>query len=287
MDNNSTILNELREISPVIAAIGNLVPFAVPEGYFKGLPARIMERIAIEDHKIKEPQLHIDKAATYQAPEGYFEGLASSILNRIKATEAVNPKEELDLISPLLGGVEKKNPFASPAGFFEDFSSNVLSGVQAIEFVNEELENLSPLMNGLKDKNVFSVPANYFENFAGTVINKINTQPAKVVSISFGRKIVRYAAAAVIAGILVTGAYKFINPSTGSTASVDSFANVSEKEMEGFLNNNTLPLADTSAAEPAAITEENEKDLLADVSDEELQQYLEQHGGTVANTYNN
>ncbi len=287
MDNKTTILNELREISPVIAEIGNRVPFSVPNGYFETLPAMLMQRIAIEDHNLKEPQLTINKAATYQAPEGYFEGLAGSIMNRIKASEAGNPKDELDLISPLLGGMEKKNPFTSPAGFFEDFSSKVLSGVPASEIVNEELENLSPIMNGLKDKNVYAVPENYFANFAGTVLSKINTQPAKVVSISFGRKIMRYAAAAVIAGVLITGAYKFINPTTVSTTSVDGIANVSENEMEGFLNNNTLPLADTTAAEPAPITEDNEKDLLADVSDDELQQYLEQHGGTVANTYNN
>jgi hypothetical protein len=282
MENKSTILNELREISPVVAAISNQAPYSVPDGYFEELPGQLKLRIGIELNSIEDPNLSIGKAPTYQLPEGYFDGLAGSILNRIRANESAHPKDELELLSPLLAGLNKKNPFTPPAGYFEDLSGNVLSGVQAIEFVNEALENLSPMMMSLKDKNVYSVPPDYFESFPAEMIAKLNQQPARVVSIGFGKKMFRYAAAAVLAGAILFGGYKILNPS-GKTQDI---ATVSEADLEMFLNSTTIPLADTSTIAPAPINEDNGKDLLADVSDDELQQYLEQHGGA-ASTYTN
>src|SRR5258707_799441 len=114
MDSRTTILDELKEISPLVATIGHEAPYTVPAGYFKGL--------------------------------------AGTVLNRIKASSATSPKEELAFLSPLLNRLEKKSPYSMPAGYFNELPDNVVSGVQAIEFVNEELENLSPLMASLKDK---------------------------------------------------------------------------------------------------------------------------------------
>ena len=79
METRSTILNELREISPTVAQAGNTMP--------------------------------------YQVPQGYFEGLAAQILNRIR-TEAMNAKDETETLSPLLGSLSKKMPFEIPSDYF-------------------------------------------------------------------------------------------------------------------------------------------------------------------------
>ena len=286
MEIRDNILSELREISPLVASISKQVPYVVPQPYFDGLAMQVMLRIGMEEKTGADPILNISKENTYKAPEGYFDGLAASILNRIKATETENVQEELELLSPLLGKIEKKNPFTSPTGYFDDLSKTITEGVQAIEFVNEELENLSPVMNSLKEKNVYSVPQGYFENFATETLNKIQHQPAKVISIGFGRKILRYAAAAVVVGVMTLGAYKIINPSNAPDETA-TIAKVSDHDLEGFLDNNSISIADTSAATNTEITEDDTKDLLADVSDEELQQYLEQHSGAAANANTN
>ena len=44
----------------------------------------------------------------YTVPNGYFEGLPAQILNRIKALEASDAKEELKYLSPLLSNVSKE-----------------------------------------------------------------------------------------------------------------------------------------------------------------------------------
>src|SRR5450432_4136016 len=155
MENINPILIEIKDISPVVAGIGNLNPYTTPPAYFDGFAIQLMLRIALEQKAGIDPVLNINKDHTYQVPENYFEGLAGDILARIKAQQSSSAKEELELLSPLLGQVGKKNPFTSPDGYFNDFSDNIVAGVKAIEFVNEELENLSPTMFDLKNKRVY------------------------------------------------------------------------------------------------------------------------------------
>jgi hypothetical protein len=319
MEHRATILSELREISPTVAEIALENPYqvpagyfdvlagqvmlrigaegsawvdpvltvskeniySVPQGYFEGLATQVMSKINSEEKTGTDPVLSIQKENIYETPAGYFEGLAGNILNRIKATAAADAKEELEFLSPLLGQIEKTNPFTSPAGYFDEFSDNVVAGVQAIEFVNEELENLSPVMRSLKEKNGYEVPQGYFENLAAEIVNKINRQPAKIVFIGFGRKIIRYAVAAAVVGVMALGVYK-LTDTAGSTASTqDPIARLTDDDLQNYLDNNTVSIADTTTVLPGDINEEDGKDLLADVSDEDLQRYLEQHGGTV------
>ncbi len=277
----------------MVAQIGNQNPYAVPPVYFDNLPMQVLLRIAMEEKAGTDPVLNISKENTYQAPQGYFEGLAGNILNRIKAQEAGNAKEELELLSPLLGQIGKKTPFTSPEGYFTDFSENMMAGVKAIEFVNEELENLSPLMIELKSKQVYEVPQGYFDTTAAIILNKIKQQPpAKVISIGFGKKIMRYAAAAVITGIVVLSGYFYAGKRTVSA--IDDIhtaaAKIPDQEIENFLNNSSSALADigmdaadTVAAKDVAAVDSNAndtKDLLANISDEELQQYIDQRSET-------
>jgi hypothetical protein len=285
MDNNNIILNELKEISPVVAAIGNQLPYTVPQGYFDDFSAQLMLRIAIEEKGGTDPVLQINKDNVYQVPTGYFENLAGNIINRIKAQEIENPREELELLSPLIGQIGKKNPFSSPEGYFNEFSDNIIAGVKAIDFVNDELENLSPLMAGLKNKQVYEVPDGYFETTTAAILQKAKQQqPAKVISIGFGKKIMRYAAAAVITAVIATGSWIYFKP---AATNPDTIAGIMEKvkkasddEILNYTENSTASVADTSTiiGTDDDISNNDSKDLLANISDEELQQYAtDQH----------
>jgi hypothetical protein len=289
MENSNPILNELMEISPVVRAIDKHSPYTVPAGYFDTLAVQVILRIAAEEKSGEDPVLQISKETIYQVPEGYFGNLADSIINRIKEGDSVNAKDELERLSPLLGKIGKANPFSSPDGYFTDISDNIIAGVKAIDFVNEELENFSPVMAELKNKPVYMVPEGYFDTTPAIILQKAREQqPAKVISIGFRRKIVRYAAAAAVTGIIILTGYlyqsKNVAPATDIAAAT---AKIPDQEIENFLNNNTVSLTDTYAdtinmatVEETGAASDDTKDLLADISDEELQKYVDQHSET-------
>lgn len=280
MDNRTTILNELKGISPALPGLDAKPPYTIPAGYFDGLAAEILLKIKTENAD-NQSLSHISKAPVYDVPAGYFDGLADTILNRVRASAAASPVDELAFLSPVLSRLEKKSPFSTPENYFNDLSDNVVSGVQAIEFVNEELENLSPLMASLKEINVFETPSGYFEHLPEKILGKVQKHPARVVSISFRRKVIRYAAAAVVTGVIAIGSYMTFKPGkveNGGEA-LQEIAKLSDQELETFLTDNTIALADAGTiVTNDSINEGDAKDLLANVSDEELQSYLEDHG---------
>jgi hypothetical protein len=325
MENRINILSELQYISPTVAEIvpvtpyqvprgyfedfasqmlrvikeeqpstilpnTNQNPYKVPEGYFETLPGMLLSRVKNEDQSsfLIEPSVN-----PYQVPQGYFEGLADSILLRIKATDVDSAKEELETLSPLLSKLDKTIRFSTPDGYFDELTGNVVAGTKAIDFVNQELENLSPLMSSLKTENVYNVPTGYFENLPEIILNRAKTQqPAKVVSMNFGRKIMRYAAAAIIAGIIITAGILLINKQDspgGSNTIVQSeeklqqetlekLEGLSDDEINNFIENQTVGLPDFfNVATSAEIDSEDVKMMLADIPDAELKQYLEEY----------
>lgn len=241
MESRSIILKELQEISPTVAQAGSNMP--------------------------------------YQAPQGYFEGFAAMVLNRIK-TEAMSSKDELETLSPLLGGLNKKMPFEVPTGYFNELSGNITDGVKAIDFVKEELEGVSPLLKGLRNKNVYEIPQGYFDNLAENILDKVKERrPAKVVSM--GRRFIRYAAAAVITGALAIGGWFYFNNNVqdkqiAGVEKMSDDAKLSDQEMSDFLENETVPLAalSTQTTDNTDMDETDVKDMLSDISEDELQQFL-------------
>jgi hypothetical protein len=278
MLNRNTILNELKELAPGLVSMPQENPYQVPTGYFDKLPERMLELVKIEG----SPVLQNNKENPYQVPTGYFENLSDIILNKVRAIESGSPKEELEVLSPLLSGLSKKAPFSIPQGYFEELPSNITDGAKAIDLVNEELENLSPLMNGLKGVNVYEVPARYFEQLPELVLQKAKQQqPAKLVSMTFTRKVMQYAVAAAMTGLIIMGALKLINnPATPSDINI---ASIPETEIIQYLESNgdnTEPVLTTTTDEESIdLSADDMKEMLADISDEELQQFVEQAGG--------
>src|SRR3989442_2439234 len=160
MSNRHNILNELMQISTLVANLSAENPYKIPPGYFEGLAEDVMNRIKDlkeEEKDIPLPVLSADQKNPFEVPRGYFEELADIIVNRIKATETPSPQEELDALSPLLGQIDKKVPFSLPKGYFEELPNDLIAGVNAIDFVNHELDALSPMMSAAKNENVYKV----------------------------------------------------------------------------------------------------------------------------------
>lgn len=310
MDNRTTIITELQAISPLVAGIppvnpyfipegyftvfanmmlelnrepGSVVlasramPYSVPENYFENFPANMLDRVIMVNIPSVTPN-------PYQIPDGYFESLPNIILNRVKGLES-SAKDEIESISPLLSGISKKVPFSTPEGYFDDLTENVVSGTQAIQFVNEELES-SAILSALKTKNAYSVPTGYFESFPQLMLQKAKSeQRGKVVSISFGRKAMRYAAAAVVTGLIVLAGFFYFNqqPVGTTLAQADEkLKQETQKNLQGFSDNELLNYIENEESvlpEPLLmasgdIDTEDVKYMLADVSEEGLEEFL-------------
>jgi len=216
----------------------------------------------------------------YQIPDGYFEGLANQILNRIKALEASNAKEELEILSPMLSDISKEMSLAVPAGYFESLSDKMMQAIREhadYQTSDEEIASLSPLLSKVSKKSPYSVPAGYFESLNTSIGKKEET---KVISIT-SRKWYRFAVAAAVIGIIAIGGLLFINqkpidPNKNPQAWVEKNIEkkVSQRQLDDFV---TLAKGDENLKDlndNDAVKSEDIKELMKDVSEKEIQEFL-------------
>lgn len=250
MTDRKTILNELNEIE---STLGNLSPqnlFAVPYGYFEGLPARIMARI--------------------------------------KASEAGNAKDELAYLSPMLSNASKELPYSVPAGFFQNFADRLiaqLKGNDNHKTSEEEIAELSPLLSNLKNKNPYSVPAGYFAGLE----TRVEKKETRVVSIG-GRRWYRLAAAAVFTGIVVVSALLLMNDQPNVMKDPQAWIkkNVNKKISQDKIDELvTLVKTDANTNVNDEIKTANEqaeiKEMMKDIPEKEIEAFL---NDAVASTSN-
>lgn len=283
MENRNTILQELEEISPVVAALGNVNPYKISPSYFETLPGEIINRI--EAQQMALPFTDLVQKNPFTTPPEYFESLSNHILNRVRALDASSPKEELELLSPLLVQIDKTPPFNRPGGFFEELPSDVLAGVHAIDFVNHALETLPLILNAVNRENIYKVPDSYFINLPLQILKKVNQQQDRLISPGHRKKLIRYAMAALITGVVAVGAWDFFqdkptaangNGLTGINRISDT-EKISDDEIVNYLEFNEDVPSESNSKAVSNFKEEEVKELLADLSDDELEQYLDQH----------
>ncbi|MES2005152.1 MAG: hypothetical protein V4450_11555 [Bacteroidota bacterium] len=113
MEKRSAILNELKEISPLLAETAPQTPMQVPEGYFVALADAILEKCRIED-LLSEASF----GDTFHAPNGYFDSLPGDILAKIQSQNEI--AGELETVAPLLLQVSKQEVYTTPQGYFEE-----------------------------------------------------------------------------------------------------------------------------------------------------------------------
>ena len=117
MENQYTIFNELKEISPAVANLNKHNLYSLPVGYFEGLSSEILASIFIQS------LLNDSKDTVYTTPNGYFTHLADNILQKIKLETILiaNVEDELENVAPLLNSISKQSPYSVPHGYFADF----------------------------------------------------------------------------------------------------------------------------------------------------------------------
>jgi len=231
--------------------------------------------------------INLSQQNVYAVPAGYFDGLAAQVMKRIKALEAIDSKEELGHLSTLLNSTSKETLYTVPLGYFETLADNVLHTVHEsndYQTAKEELDAISPLLSGLKKANPYTVPAGYFETITETIGSEENKPATKVISLG-SRKWFRYAAAAVVTGIIVLSGFFFLNKNNGNAepgSKVMAKIVKDVKNMDVDQQDDLIDFIDAglNGKESAQLKNDNKsteiKDLLIGISDDELKDFQEQ-----------
>jgi hypothetical protein len=285
MTQKDNILKELLELKSELAAISRQNIFQVPAGYFDGLVAEILKKVRTLEpgNEAKEMDFspltgNLTKQMPFSTPAGYFEGLPEQILNRIKAAESDNAADELASLSPLLSKISKQVPYSLPEGYFESVEKKLEQLIlnDNDQPADEELEIISPFLSGLKKKTTYTVPAGYFENLQPAIAKENPIRETKVISIT-SRKWFRYAAAALVIGFVATIGVLLLNNSNGIDPTDKSFAWV-QKNMKKVSTDDINEFVELASAGATDIAKTETKDeinnLLKDVSDKEIQDFL-------------
>jgi len=240
MHNDLTIQNELKELNSILAGIPNTNVYSVPDGYFEAMVQDIM-------HTIEEKPV---MNANTDVPAGYFDGLASFIMSRIKTESAL--EEDSSLLQPL----KKHNTYTVPQGYFDGLAGSIISKINERYAEDERSE----LLDAVRNINPYSVPPGYFDSLAATITSKL-PQPAKVIVMQKRSSFFKYAAAAVITGIL--------------GLSVISIVDKRQAEEIG-------PSSTTLMADAKKIIDNNSFDKeLSAISDDDIIAYLQKGGEDV------
>lgn len=221
----------------------------------------------------------------YSIPEGYFDSLLAEVLQRVRAMDAATPAAELGHLASVLPGIKKQMPYSVPANYFETLPQRMLEKAllhSDDQSASDELNELSPLLSGLKKQMPFTVPDGYFDSLSKTPV-EVSKPAAKVVGLT-GRKWFRYAAAAVVTGIIAMTGFMYFNAKQSADPGSKVIAHVSKdlKKMNDEQLNSLVDFFDagldgkeTAQATPDTKSQEV-KDLLKGISDKELKDFDEQ-----------
>jgi hypothetical protein len=206
----------------------------------------------------------------YTVPEGYFDAFAGQVQTLI-----------------WLSSLPKQSLYEVPEGYFDDFADKTMDSIRNhpdYQTSKEELATISPLLESLNNRPVYSVPKGYFENFKFATTPKQKSD-SRVVSLP-QRKWFRYAAAAVVTGIIaITGLMVYNNNKQTSTAATTPLAKF-EKEVKKIddvkSTDNLIEFMDAGLNEKELASNHNTnatddvQRLLKDVSTDELKEFSEQ-----------
>jgi len=192
----------------------------------------------------------IPNTNVFSVPDNYFNELPASVLQLLQPDQSFSFSK---------AGIPS---MTVPEGYFDGLASSILSKIksQAEETASEEISSLSPSIAAIGKKNIFSVPEGYFDGISAEALKNIAPQ-AKVVELKPKTRILKYMAAAVVAGVI--GLSIFNLTSTKKQDSNSGYQADLMAEANTILKNKSF-----------------DKELNA-LSDKDIEQYLEANGENV------
>lgn len=221
-----------------------------------------------ELREISVPLANIEKKNVYLVAPAYFNALAEEILHKIKT----NAERDYNFTTAI--------PYKVEEGYFDNLSNNILQKIKAsstkLNVVSEELHQIAPLLNTISKAPVYNVPSGYFDNLKVPFGDK---PQAKVISLS--KRIIKYAAAAVITGIVAFGSYVAMenNADTSKEQAVNvAVRNLKDEEIIDYLKTTSTNAGAAGFSSSDKLAPAHEiKQQLQEVPDDELQQYIKEN----------
>jgi hypothetical protein len=148
-----------------------------------------------------------------------------------------------------------------------------------------ELKTLSPLLASIKKENVYTVPADYFANFR--VATPATDKTGQVLALQRSPiRWMRYAAAAVVVGIIAIGGIFLLKNNTGN-GYTSTIANTFSKPLSTISDDAIVSYLKQSPADldvtPATFDDNKinigsfAEQLLNDIPDSTIQEYLQEN----------
>jgi hypothetical protein len=198
-----------------------------------------------------------------------------------------NISSELNFISAAVANLPKNTPFCLPLGYFESFPAHIIETIHLSNVKVFQADNQLPITLN-REENGFSVPGGYFEGFSVQLMEKIKEtsqkDEAKVIGIFSKNNILKYAAAACIAGIVFISYLGTKDTGTSNEiASIEKNPVASDLSLEGiasFLEDSE----ESSQGTQAELAPMDTNNLLVDLDQETISQVLtELHENDIKN----
>jgi hypothetical protein len=228
------------------------------------------EEIAVELTSLVSAATAWPVAVPYKVPVGYFDALSEMILERIS-----------------IGLPNKVHVFEVPENYFEQFPDAILRAVRHVE-VSDELQEVAPFLQSIPKTNPYQTNTAPVLDIQAMITEKAVTDTGKVIAMPAIRKSpwIRFAAAAVMIGVLVTAAFIYNGNQTIESVNTDQYAQMdvsneisklSEDELTNYLTSAEKLVIATADRESLQIDElPDVNDHLDYMSDDELNQYLQE-----------
>ncbi len=259
MIRSKDILQELEDISPVVAQLNPMAPYQVPEVYFDTLSSVIMARIAAGGQEENSLLQVAGKQMPQDVPAGYFENLADDILSKINTKQEQSVNDELNELSPVLAAVSKTNVYEVPAGYFDGVAATVAAqtttATKVVSIFSRKL-----LMRYAAAAVVFTMIAfgiSFFMNNKTTVIDTAHIIPPQTEK-QFNNELATLSDDAIISYLEMTSDVKDvekISESIDQSKLPEETDYMDDVFLDSLMKQLEQPEADNNTTEPQTETE--------------------------------
>jgi hypothetical protein len=244
----------------------------------------------------------VPDASAFQVPDGYFDGFAAQVLARIRSG---NVSE--DELPPIFRQIGRVTPYQVPEGYWGELSPllAVLRDKPAYALPEGYFDELSPVLTVAHNRSTYRVHQGYFAELPGQILEKVaepvtTAVTAAVTTAVTAARVIpmeraetgkvlkgnwwKYSSVASIAACLLLifswpqGDHQVTSHATADI--LPALQKVSDQEMQAYLDDQRTLLADpiNNSTATLDVNEGDVKSFLGDVSDNDLKQYMEEHG---------
>lgn len=254
------------------------------------MPAR--KNIQEELEKLAPQLAQLPVREPFVVPDGYFARFPEVMAARIRTLHAATADDEKELLSPLLSGLPKKMPFSLPDQYFEQLPDKVVKGAPVIPII-PKIPTVPEAPQRSKGGRVIYLPRRAALRIAAVAA-------AAIVLIVAGVWMFRSEPSAPGPGLVVTAGDSNSNNngngtgngnSTGNSYGPDSAPAANRQDLLGYMqyvsDSELIQYAEPGSLAPGGAVdapgsppafsadEEDLSLLLAGISDQELEHYLE------------